>query len=72
MTQTTLNTVYVDRTLCDNHGQCAISAPKVFRMNDEGILEYTETFEDGYMDEMEEAMDVCPVQAIFLNGEGND
>lgn len=63
--------VYVDRALCDNHGQCAIAAPDVFRMNDEGILEYTEQFDASILDEVEEAMDVCPVQAIFINGQGN-
>lgn len=58
--------VTVDRKLCDNHGQCAIAAPAVFRMNDDGVLEYDETFDDALLDEVEEAMDVCPVQAIFL------
>ena len=58
--------ITVDRTLCDNHGQCAIAAPKVFSMNDEGNLEYAETFDDALLDEVEEAIDVCPVQAIFL------
>ncbi|MFJ6418690.1 ferredoxin [Paeniglutamicibacter sp. NPDC091659] len=58
--------ITVDRKLCDNHGQCAIAAPAVFSMNDEGVLEYVETFDDGLIDEVEEAIDVCPVQAIFL------
>ena len=58
--------ITVDRKLCDNHGQCAIASPNVFSMNDEGILEYVETFDDGLLDEVEEAIDVCPVQAIFV------
>ena len=33
-------------TLCDDHGQCAIAAPKVFRMNDDGRLEYDTDFDD--------------------------
>jgi ferredoxin len=61
-----MKTIDVDRSLCDNHGQCAIAAPEVFRMDSEGILEFEETFEDGLLDEVEEAIDVCPVQAIFL------
>ncbi|MCG2623268.1 ferredoxin [Arthrobacter sp. I2-34] len=61
-----MNTIDVDRSLCDNHGQCAIAAPAVFRMNAEGILEYEATVEDALLDEVEEAIDVCPVQAIFL------
>ena len=58
--------ITVDRSLCDNHGQCAIAAPAVFRMNDEGILEHEEEFDASLLDEVEEAIDVCPVQAIFL------
>jgi ferredoxin len=58
--------INVDRNLCDNHGQCAIAAPDVFRMNDEGILEHEDEFADNILDEVEEAIDVCPAQAIFL------
>ena len=32
--------VRVDMTMCEDHGQCAIAAPDVFRMNDESKLEY--------------------------------
>jgi ferredoxin len=58
--------VYVDRKLCDNHGQCAISAPSVFRMNKEGILEYDEVVDESLRNDVEDAIDVCPVQAIFI------
>jgi ferredoxin len=61
-----MKTIDVDRSLCDNHGQCAIAAPEVFRMNTDGVLEYEPTFDDALLDEVEEAIDVCPVQAIFL------
>ncbi|UNK45182.1 ferredoxin [Arthrobacter sulfonylureivorans] len=61
-----MKTVDVDRSLCDNHGQCAIAAPEVFRMNPDGVLEYEPTFDDSLLGEVEEAIDVCPVQAIFL------
>jgi ferredoxin len=59
--------VHVDRSLCDDHGQCTIAAPKVFRMNDDGKLEYDEVPDDALRDEIEEAADVCPVQAILLD-----
>ncbi|TFB71840.1 ferredoxin [Cryobacterium glaciale] len=62
--------IFVDRTLCDNHGQCAISAPDVFRMNTEGILEYDEVVDDALHNDVEDAIDVCPVQAIFILNEG--
>lgn len=58
--------VYVDRSLCEDHGQCAIAAPAVFRMNDEGKLEYDPEPDDSHLDEVEEAVDVCPVQAILI------
>ncbi len=58
--------VYVDRKLCDNHGQCAISAPDVFRINKEGILEYEEMVDESLRNDVEDAIDVCPVQAIFI------
>jgi ferredoxin len=61
-----MKTIDVDRSLCDNHGQCAIAAPDVFRINADGELEYEATFDDALLDEVEEAIDVCPVQAIFL------
>ena len=32
--------IRVDRSLCDDHGQCTIAAAGVFRMNDDGRLEY--------------------------------
>ncbi len=62
--------VYVDRALCDNHGQCTIAAPDVFRMNAEGILEYDEIVDDRLRNDVEDAVDVCPVQVIFIRDQG--
>jgi len=56
----------VDRNLCDNHGQCAIAAPDVFRINAEGILEYEDEVDASLRNDVEDAIDVCPVQAIFI------
>lgn len=58
--------VYVDRNLCENHGQCALVAEDVFQMNDGGILEYDPEPQDERHDEVVEAADLCPVQAIFV------
>lgn len=57
--------ISVDRALCDNHGQCAIAAPEVFRMTD-GRLEHESEADDALREEVEDAADVCPVQAIVL------
>ena len=60
--------VTVDLALCQDHGQCAIAAPKVFRMNDEGRLEYDGAPDQAMREYVEEAADVCPVQAIAIEG----
>jgi ferredoxin len=59
--------VTVDLTLCQDHGQCAIAAPEVFRINDDGKLEYDGSPDDSMRDFVEEAADVCPVQAIEIH-----
>jgi ferredoxin len=58
--------VSVDRAKCDNHGQCTFSAPTVFRLNDQGILEFDEVVDDSLRAEVDEAADVCPMQAIVV------
>jgi ferredoxin len=58
--------VTVDLALCQDHGQCAIAAPAVFSINDEGKLEYNPNPDDSERDYVEEAADVCPAQAIFI------
>lgn len=58
--------ITVDMNLCQDHGQCAIAAPEVFQMNDEGKLVYETDPDDALRTEVEEAADVCPVQAIFI------
>ncbi|GAA2147996.1 ferredoxin [Humibacillus xanthopallidus] len=60
--------IIVDLNLCQDHGQCAIAAPAVFRMTDEGKLEYEEIADEARRAEVEEAADVCPVQAILIEG----
>ncbi|MFD0902955.1 ferredoxin [Actinomadura sediminis] len=60
--------VNVDLSLCQDHGQCAIAAPEVFRINDEGRLEYDGTPGEAMREHVEEAADVCPVQAILIEG----
>ena len=59
--------ISVDRDLCQDHGQCAIAAPAVFQINDEGTLVYGPNPDDALRAEVEEAADVCPVQAILLD-----
>lgn len=58
--------VYVDRAKCDNHGQCTFSAPTVFRLDDKGVLEYENVVDESLRADVEEAADVCPLQAITV------
>ncbi|BBY78553.1 ferredoxin [Mycolicibacterium parafortuitum] len=58
--------VTVDLTKCQDHGQCAIAAPAVFWLNDDGHLEYDGNPDDSERGYIEDAADVCPAQAIFI------
>ncbi|MEV4255094.1 ferredoxin [Spirillospora sp. NPDC049652] len=60
--------IIVDMDRCQDHGQCVFSAPDVFRLNDEGHLEHEETADESLRDAVEEAADVCPLQAITIEG----
>jgi ferredoxin len=58
--------VSVDRAKCDNHGQCTFSAPTVFRLDDKGVLQFDENPDDSLRADVDEAADVCPMQAIVV------
>jgi ferredoxin len=56
--------VVVDKNVCQDHGQCCFAAPEVFHLDDEGHLEYVAEPDDSLLEKVEDAADVCPVQAI--------
>jgi ferredoxin len=58
--------IHVDMEKCQHYGQCVFEAPTVFRLNDEDKLEYNGTAPDEELDNIEAAIDVCPMQAITL------
>ena len=58
--------VDVDRTQCQNFGQCVVEAPNVFRLNARDEMEYTPVVDDSELENVEAAIDVCPMQAISL------
>jgi len=58
--------VVVDMNKCQDHGQCVFAAPDVFSMDDDGHLAYVPDPDDALLDEVEEAADVCPLQAIRI------
>ena len=58
--------IYVDMEKCQHYGQCVFEAPDIFRLNSVDKLEYTATADDSERGNIEAAIDVCPMQAIFL------
>ncbi|WP_433375962.1 ferredoxin [Streptosporangium sp. CA-115845] len=60
--------VIVDMDVCKDHGQCVFSAPEVFQLSENGRLVYVSDPDDALRDAVEEAADVCPLQAITVEG----
>lgn len=58
--------VIVDMDVCKDHGQCVFSAPEVFQLNEHGRLVYVAEPDESLRDAVEEAADVCPLQAITI------
>lgn len=58
--------INVDMEKCQHYGQCVFEAPDVFRLNSDDKLEYTATADDSERANIEAAIDVCPMQAIFI------
>ena len=57
---------HVDMEKCQHYGQCTFEAPTVFALNDDGKLEYVGEVDDALADQIEAAVDVCPMQAIEI------
>lgn len=61
--------VVVDPDMCQDHGQCCFAAPEVFQLDAAGHLVVLVTDPDESLrDKVEEAADVCPMQAITVEG----
>ena len=58
--------INVDMTKCQHYGQCVFEAPDVFRLNSDDKLEYVAEVDDSERPNVEAAIDVCPMQAIFI------
>ncbi|CAB4891406.1 MAG: ferredoxin [Actinobacteria bacterium] len=56
--------IHVDMEKCQHYGQCVFEAPAVFHLNDEDKLEYAATADDSQRDDIQLAIEVCPMQAI--------
>ena len=58
--------VEVDMTKCQHYGQCVFEAPTVFKLNAEDKLEYIAEVDESERDNVEAAVDICPMQAIRI------
>jgi len=58
--------VEVDMSKCQHYGQCVFEAPTVFKLNAEDKLEYVAEVDDSERDNIEAAVDICPMQAIRI------
>ncbi|WP_372493434.1 ferredoxin [Janibacter melonis] len=59
--------ILVDMSKCQNHGQCTISAPDYFELNDQGELQHRTEFDQEDLGDIEDAADSCPMQAIVID-----
>ena len=61
--------VVVDLDVCQDHGQCVFAAPEVFELDEEGhLVVLVDEPDESLRSVCEDAADVCPVQAITLEG----
>ena len=58
--------VIVDLDKCADHGQCVFAAPEIFQLDANGKLVYEPHPDDALLERAEDAMDVCPMQAITI------
>lgn len=61
--------IEVDLPVCQDHGQCVIAAPKAFWFDENGRLGFVPHIDDPSdedIEAVEEAADICPLQAILL------
>jgi ferredoxin len=64
-----LITVRVDLDVCQDHGQCVFAAPQVFELDEEGkLVVLQDEVDESLRANVEEAAEVCPTQAITLEG----
>ena len=67
--------IEVDLGKCQDHGQCVYAAPDLFALDDDGRLTlrqqtagvYTSDVDDTNAEELHEAAEVCPLQAITVH-----
>jgi ferredoxin len=59
-----LLTIDIDMDKCQNYGQCVCEAEDIFQLDGDGNIQYTKDVPDDRQDDVDNAVDVCPMQAI--------
>jgi len=54
----------IDMDKCQHYGQCVFEAEDIFQLDDDGNIQYTKEVPNDRQDDVENAVDVCPMQAI--------
>lgn len=57
-------TIEIDMDKCQHYGQCVFEAEDIFQLDEDGKIQYTKDVPDDRADDVENAVDVCPMQAI--------
>lgn len=58
--------VDIDFDRCESHGMCALTAPNVFWIDDEGFTQFVAEPPESERERVEDAIDGCPMQAIRM------
>jgi ferredoxin len=57
-------TISIDMDKCQHYGQCVFEAEDIFELDDDGKIRYVKEVSDDRQDDVDNAVDVCPMQAI--------
>ena len=57
-------TIDIDMDKCQNYGQYVFEAEDIFQLDGDGNIQYTKDVPDDRQDDVDNAVDVCPMQAI--------
>jgi len=59
-------TIDIDMDKCQNYGQCVFEAEDIFQLDDDGEIQFTKEVPNDRLDDVGNAVDVCPMQAISI------
>ena len=57
-------TISIDMDKCQHYGQCVFEAEDIFELDADGKIQYVKEVPDDRQDDVDNAVDVCPMQAI--------